>query len=159
MTFDFNEKELIYTFLGAIIKLLISFPNFIKLLVRSYTYVSDNINVWISVISGRFVFQCHFRFNIMSWNFWCMFKPLPIMLGKVLVEPIGWAGWCTQHNGQVWDHSMTFRSGGRFNNLFPKVVFNRGFVHCYDECMTIAGELCHMFWSRKWHYLPPQTLM
>jgi hypothetical protein len=45
MTFDFNEKELIYTILVAIIKLSISFPNFIKLLVISYTYVSDNINV------------------------------------------------------------------------------------------------------------------
>jgi hypothetical protein len=42
MTFEFNEKELIYTILGAIIKLLISFPNLIKLLVRSHTYVSDN---------------------------------------------------------------------------------------------------------------------
>lgn len=120
MTFEFNEKELIYTILGAIIKLLISFPNFIKLLLRSYSYVSDNINVWISIISGRFVFQCHFRFNIMSWKFWCMFKPLSILLGKVLVEPIRWAGWCTQLNGQVWDHSMTFRSGGRFYNLFPR---------------------------------------
>ncbi len=79
------------------------------------------------------------------------FKFLPIMLSNVPGECVRH----TQHNGQgvrrfhdikVW--------GGSFQQFLKK--FNREICYYY-ECMIVMGRFCHIMWSRKWHYLSPQT--
>jgi len=54
------------------------------------------------------------------------------------------------HDIKVW--------GGRFNDGKKKLCSTDTLCHYYN-CMIINGRLCHITWSRKWHSLPPQTLM
>jgi hypothetical protein len=52
------------------------------------------------------LYECHSDWFTMGWT-----SPRPLCWVRCCASPFGWAWWCTQHNGQSWDHSMTLRSG------------------------------------------------
>ncbi len=92
-----------------------------------------------------------------AYTYCGMVKYRPIMLGKA------WMGWANLglsgnkpnimrplHDIKVW--------GDRFNEIYENCVQQTHFGHCY-ECMIIIRRLFHVMQSRKWHTLPPQTII
>jgi hypothetical protein len=45
------------------------------------------------------------------------------------------------------------------NNSFKKTFMITDTFGHYNEWMMSIRRLCQIMWSRKWHNLPPQTLM
>jgi hypothetical protein len=54
------------------------------------------------------------------------------------------------HDIKVW--------GDRFDEIYENCVWQTHVGHCY-ECMIIIRRLFHVMQSRKWHTLPPQTII
>ncbi len=86
----------------------------------------------------------------MEWS-----HPCPLCCVRHQASPLGWA--LTMHR-TYWAEGKTIPHGVPDSRIKKKFMFNRDFGHSY-ECMIITRRLCHTLWSRKWHDLPPQTLM
>jgi hypothetical protein len=67
-----------------------------------YFLVHNGQGLWHSIL----LYECHPYWFTMGWT-----SPRPLCRVRCCASPFGWAWWCTQHNGQRWDHSMTWRTG------------------------------------------------
>ncbi len=104
----------------------------------------------------------------MEWSGTC-----PSYSVSCQVSPLWWARWNTQDDGHGWGHSMTLRfsvsrflySYERYFRLADSMTTKKEIlveqILATNSSVTIitSRRLCHMTLSRKWHNLPPKTLM
>jgi hypothetical protein len=92
----------------------------------------------------------------MEWSSTC-----PLCWVRCQVNPLQQARqYSTQHSwARVGSFHNIWGLGWQIQYIFYKNHVKQTFWSLFCECRIITRRLCHILWSRKWHNLPPQTLM
>jgi hypothetical protein len=123
---------------------IFTFPTIFEGVLHLQEVSNSLLKVWPNLLNDN-------DFCIMVWS-----SPCPLCWVRHHANLLGQAGWCTEHNGQGWDHSLTWRSAVADSTIQKETTFNKKFGHYY-EFMIITRRLCHIMWSRKSHSMPFQT--